>query len=545
MKNKKMRLIVATLLMVAISVTAFASCDMFFVDLPEISGDDFESDHTPGGNQNPGGIQNPSGIPEGTSIFDPEQSTEKPTETATEIIPDETVETQAPEEEFPTEITKNNYNSSFYLSIVPDPNPINYYWVEDAGTNAVSEALFARQERIKNYLGVEIVCYSAGTPSSYVTPFKTSVKNCDGSVDILMSHVSVGVASIISERYIQDFSSFPGIDLDRSYWNSNVMDALAIDDHYFLGYSDFNVPYAHVIAFNKEMMEVYAPDLEKSPYEMVEDYEWTLDAMLNIAKLVSIDRTGDGKTNDDTFGITGQQWLPWIGFFQASNISLVEQNDNGKYTISISNSKYNYTTAGLVQKLRDLSNSNYAMFAFPDDGVIPAHISLGTGRTLMQLASTYSTADFVGYDIDFGVLPYPMYDTAQKDVGYRSLQWGGYLCIPAYVRNPQMVGETLELLSFDSKEVRNAFYEQILGKALSDAPEDVKMLEIVRKGICSDMGQAYAESCPGILYLLPYVTRTGTGWELSTYLVSFERSSNTTLSKFINKVRQNIANQAN
>ena len=50
------------------------------------------------------------------------------------------------------------------------------------------------------------------------------------------------------------------------------------------------------------------------------------------------------------------------------------------------------------------------------------------------------------YDISFGVLPYPMWDEKQKDVGYRSLQWGGYLCIPSYTRNLNMIGDTIERL---------------------------------------------------------------------------------------------------
>ena len=444
----------------------------------------------------------------------------------------------------PEDIEKTNYDKQFFLSILPDSNPMDSYWVEKSEGDAMSEAVYARQEKVRNWIGVEIIGKSAGNHSTYVQPFRTAVKNQDGSVDTLMTHVNQGVAGFISERFVQNLDDFPGIDLDKEYWNKDFMDALAIEDNYFLGFSDFNILYTHVIAFNKTMMESYANSMEKTPYEMVEDYEWTLDAMISLAKLVYNDKTGDGKSEDDTFGITGQQWVPWIGFLHASDINLIEMSEKGAYEISVMSTKNKEKTTDVVTKLKELSDSNYGYFTFPDfvNPGVPAPISLTTGRTLMQLTSTFSLNSFLNYNVKFGVLPYPMYDTNQKDVGYRSLQWGGYLCVPAYVNDAQMVGETLELLAFYSEDVKITFYEKQLGKQVADVPEDRRMLDIVWDGVCTDMGQTYGDECPGIMYFFNYVTRTDTGKELSSYLATFERTSNGQLSKFIKRVKMNINN---
>ena len=63
--------------------------------------------------------------------------------------------------------------------------------------------------------------------------------------------------------------------------------------------------------------------------------------------------------------------------------------------------------------------------------------------------------------------------------------------IPTYVRNSEMVGDTLEMLSFYSENVNAAFYEKLLGKQVSDMSDDARMLKIVWDGVGTDFGQTY------------------------------------------------------
>ncbi len=455
-------------------------------------------------------------------------------------IEDGEEESSTPPEVIPPTVEKNKYNAEFYLSILPDTNPPDFYWVEKSEGDAMSEAVYARQEDVRKWIGVEILGKEVSGHTTYTEGFKTSVKNKDGSVDTLMTHVHSGVAGLVSEMYLQDLSELPGVDLDQDYWNREFMDAISIADNYYLGFSNYNILYTHIIAFNKEMMDQHAGSMEKSVYQLVNDYEWTLDQMLGLAQLVSSDRTSDGKTEDDTFGLTGQQWVPWIGFFHASNINIVEVNEKGDYAISFMNSVNSERSNDLISKLKEFSASKYGYFEFPMGGTIKSvSVPITSGRTLMQLASTNHLDSYLQYDVTFGVLPYPMYDTNQKDVGYRSLQWGGYIAVPNYLTNAQMVGETLELLAFYSDEVMITFYEKMLGKQVADVPDDRKMFDIVWDSVCTDFAQTYLDECPSTLYFLCYVTWPGEGGkEPLSYLASFERGSNRQLQAFIKVVEK-------
>ncbi len=447
----------------------------------------------------------------------------------------------AAETEVVLDVNKNDYGATFYLQIMNDSNNIDYHWVEESENDVLSEAIFARQERVLEYLGVEVWGdMHTGDHTNYTVPFKTAVKNKDGSVDSLITHVYAGVPSLVSENYLADFTTVSGIDLDADYWNQEFMEALSVMDKQFLGYNDFNILHTHVITFNKDLMDKYGDALEKNVYQMVRDYEWTIDQMISIANLVYIDVTADGKTPDDTYGISGRQWNEFPGFLHASNISIVEMDASGQYKVALMNDVNAAKTTELVEKLLTLSKSNGAWFDYmtTNSDTVP----ITTGRTLMHLGSTPRLVGYLDYDINFGVLPYPMWDTAQKDVGYRHLQWGGYITIPAFVNDIQMVADTLEVLAYFSADVKTAYYEKMLGKQVADIPDDSQMLAIVWDTVCTDFAQTYNESLGGtaLLYMMATVTEANASASLASTVAGVERSANSSITKFMKKVEKGV-----
>lgn len=439
-------------------------------------------------------------------------------------------------EEVLPEIEKKNWGEEFYFSIMNDVNPDEYYWVEEAGNNTMSDAVYNRQEQVRKYLGVEIFGTVTENEYRYIAPFQTAVKNKDDSVHLLLSHVYYGIDGFITGNYLTDFADVDQIDLEADYWNYDFMEAIGVNDHMYLGYSDFNIIYTHVITFNKELMDKYADQLDESVYEMVENYHWTLDKMIWLASIAYIDTNSDGKTaDDDIFGISAYQSVPFVGFMHASNINLIEQDEKGNYMVSCYNEKNKQKMSDLVDKLFDLANSDYALFTSPE---YPS-ADMTSGRTLMNVSGTFWLPGYLDYDVDFGVLPFPMYDELQADVGYRSLQWGGYLCLPSYLANPQMVYETVEMMSYYSDPVKIAFYEKLLGKKVAESPLDRKMLDIVWDSVCSDFGQTYFSVIDktNILYMLPSLTKVNRTKNLASYMAEVESSANKSLKKFMANVK--------
>ncbi len=432
------------------------------------------------------------------------------------------------------DIEMNDYGEEFYLWISSDSNAAHYHWVEESKGDTMTEAVYNRQEQVRQYLGVEIVGQSKGGGSqTYLDEFKTAVKNKDGSVHLFVTHVFGGLAGMSSGGYLTPYESMPAIDLDADYWSSDVMEALSVEGKTYLGKSRFNILFTYIVAFNKGLMAQYEDSLDSSVYEMVNNYKWTLDQMIALSDMAYVDATADGKTGDDTFGLSDSNNVCFIGFLHSSNVSLIEQDEKGAYKVSVYNEINAEKTVSIVEKLKTLVNSD-SCWMLTDSGD-PRYIDMSTGRVLMTLEGTNSLEKLTTYDLTFGVLPYPMYDEAQKDVGYRHLQWGGYLAIPSYLTNTQMVGETVEMLSYYSTAVNDAYYEKMLGKQASDMPEDRAMLNLVWDTLCSDFGQPYCELDGGrnILYLVPGQLVDTTGAGVASYVASNEKALNKAIEKFI------------
>ncbi len=428
------------------------------------------------------------------------------------------------------DIAKKNYGAEFFINIMQDSNQPKYHWVEKSEGDAMSESLYARQEKIHDYLGVEVVASEAGAYQTYTDPIKTAIKNKDDSVHMLLTHIHSGINSLITGNYLKDLNKVDALNLDGDHWTQDILETLELNGKKYLGNSRFQVLYTNVITFNKTMMDQYEDAMGTTVYDLVDNYQWTLDQMISLADRVYIDTTADGKTEDDTFGITGVQWVPFIGFMQASNIFLVQPDESGAYMFSAYNELNQERTATLVEKLGAMVKSNSAWFKYRIEPT--PEVKLQSGRALMSLLSTNDLPNLNNYDIKFGILPYPMFDEAQKDVGYRHLQWGGFTAIPSYTADPEMVGETVECLAYFSGDVNNTFYEKLLGKQAAESPVDRRMLELIWGTICADFGQAYSEA-GSALYMLPELTNPNGTLELASYVKGRESSMNKGIKKFM------------
>ena len=117
--------------------------------------------------------------------------------------------------------------------------------------------------------------------------------------------------------------------------------------------------------------------------------------------------------------------------------------------------------------------------------------------------------------------------------------WGDNITLPKTVKNPDMVGQALELMSYYSKTVvRPAYYDGVLQLRVSDAPDDREMVELICNTIVYDPGIAYAQENNELTSLV-WITRNimdGKENIASTY-EKLERSANRYLSTKIYKTK--------
>ncbi len=445
-------------------------------------------------------------------------------------------ESEGEETKAPPTVASNQYNEDFVTLYCSDIFRKGYYFVEDderTPGNDLEDHIFERTLAVEEHLGVDVIAVDGGTYTEYGATVSNSITAGDDAYQLVLTHVYYGVSNFITSNLVRPFNEFGSINLDAYYWNSTLMDSLAINDQMYFGYGDFCLSNCYVIAFNKDMVKEYE-NVVGDIYQQVLNHTWTLDKLIEYTSLVSQDN-GDGVWDvEDTYGFAGYAWVPLISFQTACDIPIVQEDADGELYISplVDNAE---KIVDLDQKIFDFVNSNNTYMWAPPGLTGPTEaLPITSDRVMFQMLNNFELVTTTATDVKIGVLPYPKWDEEQED--YKTLNWNGLMCVPTSAKNTKMVGDVIEMLGYYSDDVTTAFYETLLGTKVANAPQDSEMLDIIWASQVSDIGLAFSavsSSMDGILYAIPHHT-TANAPAYATYVKSKVRSAERSFSDLYN-----------
>ena len=138
-----------------------------------------------------------------------------------------------------------------------------------------------------------------------------------------------------------------------------------------------------------------------------------------------------------------------------------------------------------IEQLRALTSSDITYGAVWADGYSKRTQFFVDGHALFNLSSLeqlkYET--FHEMESDYGVLPYPKYDTNQKQYLTGTMDHYTMLSIPLYNFNLELTDVLVEALSAESSNsVKDAYYESVLKYNSSRDPDSIRMIELIMAG---------------------------------------------------------------
>ncbi len=439
-----------------------------------------------------------------------------------------------------TGIEKTNYELPFKI-LAPEWGMYQrYFFSDDAGTDAMTKALYEREISVEDHLGIDMSYVIKGTIENIPTEMQQMVMTGDDTYQLVLTHCIRGLSQMVVEDLLYDFNDFEYVDMTKEWWNEAGNAALEVNGHRYLTVSDYMLADPNAILVNLDILDEY--NLE-DPYQLVRDGNWTIDKMMEMMSAVTTD-DGNGKwDHNDIYGLTtADDWFT-NSFIFSSGVNLVNRNANGEFVFAF-DSERAYT---MVEKLDQLLMG-------PDTYVYPSqnglsgeehladdtYVDLSKGRSLFNVASVQQLYLYRDIDIDFGVLPYPKLDETQD--GYTTNDWSGLMCAPKTVGNSEMVGKAIELLSYFSEDVRYAYYEIMLGEKLTRDPESKEMLDIIFDGIIFDPGVAYFglnDNMRKFFYLGENVIFPGKGSRrFASHIASSKPAVEATIEEFNDEIAQ-------
>ncbi len=399
--------------------------------------------------------------------------------------------------------------------------------VEELEGEPLGDAVFERGISIRDHLGVTLVWEEQQDWITYHEGIIRTIQGNDDAYQLVMTHVYQGIPAFISSGGVRDFATLPSVDLDAPYWSSDFMKELTVDGRYLMGYNDFCLSTTNCLAVNKGIAARYTLTI---PYEDVRNKTWTLDKLMTLAATVAEDNGDNVWDEKDIYGIAGIGWVDMASFVTASNLKIVDLDEDDLYQVAYEDNSEKTLT--LLDKLCAMYNHESAFF-YPPFKTNPT-LDFSAGQTLFHLLETSTMPDLRNVEFRFGVLPLPMYDEQQAN--YRSLSWNGVLFIPTTIQNEQMVGDVVELLAYYTAPVKTAYYEDLLGSKLAEAPDDAEMLDIIWDTQAGDVGLIVSnlDGLGDLVCMVPNMCINGDTNEFASYLRSYKKVANKSLKKLFN-----------
>ncbi len=451
----------------------------------------------------------------------------------------DTTDTTVIAETLPIEIERQNYNGSINI-LMPDWGLyVKYFDPGNDKTDIMNKALYTRELKVEEYLGVNIGYEHVPTINDIVPAVATAITTNDDLYQIVLSHCISGNAQMIMNGQVADMNDMD-IDFSAEWFNQKANEALSVAGKQFYCISDYMLPDPNVVLFNKKLLE--EAHLE-DPYQLVRDGKWTIDKMAELSSAITADNGDTVWDHNDTYGFSapGQWYLN--SFMFGADVDFIEKNDAGEFELVFGN-EHSYT---IMEKLEVLLDSPDTYFfdnaALTGDSAARAKaITIDSGRCLFTLMSLNILHTVRDVETDFGILPYPKLDEAQEN--YIANDWSGLMSVPMSV-NPssyKMVGDVIELLAYYSEEeVIPTYIDLTLGTKLARDTDSREMIQLVFDSVEFNAGMNYFGNLSAqtnmLFYTVNYMFMLVGQNYFASYLAAYESGAEATIAEFNEAVR--------
>ena len=331
--------------------------------------------------------------------------------------------------------------------------------------DVISDAVYTRNDMILQNYGVTVKEYKVNT-GEVPSIVQREVQATSGDFKAITTNVN-NSAGMTTNALIWNLNSeeTSSIDFSKSWWDKKLVDGFTMNDMVFFATGDLltlDNDATFVMMFNKTIAtECQLPNL----YEMVDNYEWTFDKLFEYEQLAIEDPDGDGKLQYDS-GVCGFALTDdvFYSMFYAGGLCVVSKDQNGDLLFSLD-----------VARTQDVADS--AKRIFGKDYIVNINdFATSTGEGVPEIGKTCFGENHAlffgevlqcvermrGFDVDFGVIPYPMYDTNQKEYHHMMHTTGSVVSIPRSVKEDiEMVSSMIEAMAYYAQDTLTKQYYEI------------------------------------------------------------------------------------
>ncbi|MBR6427099.1 MAG: hypothetical protein IKS28_04655 [Clostridia bacterium] len=382
--------------------------------------------------------------------------------------------------------------------------------IEGNITDVIDTAVYNRQKYIEERFKCRIEkLVEPQNPSGFYNEVVKSVNSDDGAFDVAVGHIDY-VAALAPNGYLGTWQEMPYVDLEKSCWNQSANSSLTVGGNCFFALGDINywlILQCNCIYFNKGYIEDYGLE---DPYQTVLDGRWTLDYLSSLTKSYYTDVNNDFRRDiDDFYAFTVDVHSGLNSYQNATENLTYKKNSEDIPEFKAATKRF----STLVEKMYGILYNNESTFAAYDYSYQAEGETVywwGVGSYKYNNGTTIFTHGWLGNATDvyrntqyeYGIIPLPKYDEAQKSYHTMMDASGPFMCIPR-----TLVGERASntglivqaMASYAEKYITPAVFEVALKAKYSTLEGSGKMLDLIVDGLTFDFGYVHSSDYHNLL----------------------------------------------
>lgn len=368
--------------------------------------------------------------------------------------------------------------------------------VETENGDIVNDSIYKKNEYVEELLNVDLnfieYDFNYSDRNAMYNTVRTSIMSDAGSYNITLIPTYF-TSTLIAEGIMGDLNTLPHLDLSKEWWSQGYRRNAEIDGKIYMAAGDGVLPFItgiFGIAFNKDLaVENELGDI----YSVVDDGKWTIDSMYNMSKKVYRDLNGNGEHDKgDQYGVEALHGNFIILFLTAGEGEVLKRNGNG----------FDYTFGS--ERVIDIYSKVFTMLHDKESTLrtqkdvsadIRSDSAFVEGRVLFTLINLNDTIYFRDTPFNYGILPYPKYDEAQKS--YHTMSSNGLVTfsVPVTSEGDEAVGAVLETMGYaGNKYTTPAYFETALKVKYAHDDETAKMLDLMKNSEYTSVAGMFAAS---------------------------------------------------
>lgn len=363
---------------------------------------------------------------------------------------------------------------------------------ENNDGDILGSAIFRRNSTVSETYKVDLSEIKSGK-KSFNAELSAAVKAEDDGFNL----VYLGLADAASASVtgiLHDLNRVENLNLDGQWWNQPTRKSWSIANRLYYATGDITTidnMAIRMMYFNKSIVTDKKLD---SPYKLVDENGWVYEKFFEMVEAAASDATGNGVSiEDDVFGVVAQKTFGFMMTMGSGEMLVSKDDDDLPVPIM------NGDTSRLVdvaEFLTDKISGHNSVYLGADADIMNIFSS---GRSLfMAEVLQHAKTMRQNYDINFGLLPMPKYNSDQKD--YHQYCTGYCTTVVGIPTNAK--GEVLDRASFileamaveSVNTVTPAYYEICLKGRYSDDKESSEMIDIICSSVSSDLAEIFGWS---------------------------------------------------